>query len=117
MNKMNFAGVAVVGALMVGGAASMVSAQSAAAQTGLTEEQVIEIALSVIPGEVQEVELEREDGMQVYEIEILSANGSEMEVEVNALTGDVLEVEAEDDDDHDDDHDDDCDDDDEDDDA
>ena len=67
---------------------------AAATATGLTEEQIIEIALSEVPGEVQEVELEREDGMRVYEVEILAADGVEMELEIAADTGDVLKIKA-----------------------
>lgn len=74
----------------------MVSAQSVADATGLTEEQVIEIALMEVPGEVVEVELERHRGRQIYEVEILSQDGAEMEVEINAETGSILKVSAED---------------------
>ena len=83
---------------MAGGIAATVSAQTVAGETGLSEEQVIAIALAEVPGEVLEIELEREDGMAVYEVEILSADGAEMEVEIAADTGEVLEVEAEEDD-------------------
>jgi hypothetical protein len=37
------------------------------------------------------VELEREDGCPVYEIEILTADGVEMDVEIDANTGAVLQ--------------------------
>lgn len=89
------AGSALTGLILAGGIAGMVSAQSAATETGLTEEQIIAIALTQVPGEVQEVELEREKGMQVYEVEILGADGIETEVEIAAETGEVLKVEAE----------------------
>ena len=64
--------------------------------------QAIEIALLEVPGEVQEIELEKEDGMLVYEVEIINADGEEYEVEIAADTGAVIEVEAEDDEDDDD---------------
>ncbi|WP_368185383.1 PepSY domain-containing protein [Aestuariibius sp. HNIBRBA575] len=92
MNKHMIIGGALSGLVFAGGVAGMVSAQSAAIATGLTEEQVIAIALQEIPGEVQEVELETHRGTQVYEIEILTADGAEMEVEIAAETGDVLKV-------------------------
>ena len=79
-----------------------VSAQSTAEATGLTLQQAIEIALQEVSGEVQEAELENEDGMKIYEVEILDANGQEFEVEIAADTGAVIEVEAEDEDDDDD---------------
>ena len=98
MDKKIITGGVLAGLVMAGGLAAAVSAQTVAAETGLTEEQVIAIALAEVPGEVQEVELEREDGMQIYEIEILSADGVEMEVEIAAATGDVLEIERDDED-------------------
>ncbi|MDA7424899.1 PepSY domain-containing protein [Thalassococcus lentus] len=94
MDKKFIAGGALTGLLLSAGIAGMVSAQSAATATGLSEEQVIAIALAEVPGEVQEVELERHRGQQVYEVEILAADGSEMEVEIAAESGDVLKVKA-----------------------
>ena len=82
MNTKLIAGGALTGLVLAGSIAGMVSAQSVADATGLTEEQVIEIALMEIPGEVQEVELENHRGTQIYEIEIISADGEEMEVEI-----------------------------------
>ena len=100
-------GGGLTGLVVAGGIAGMVSAQTLADATGLSEEQAIAIALAEIPGEMTEVELEQEDGQEVYEVEILTLDGSEMEIEVAADTGDILSVEAEAEDDHDDDHDDD----------
>ena len=98
MDKKIIAGSALAGLFLAGGIVGTVSAQTLAAQTGLTLEQAAEIALLEVPGEIREVDLEREDGMQIYEIEILSVDGVEMEVEIAADTGDVLEIEAEGDD-------------------
>lgn len=44
------------------------------------------------PGTVIEVELEREDGIWMYEIKQLSDDGRVMHLEVDARTGDVLRV-------------------------
>lgn len=85
----------------LGGAGIALAQSDTTAAPALNEAQAIEIALAEVPGEVVETELENEDGIQVYEIEILTAEGKEMEVEVHAGTGEVLEVEAEDDDDDD----------------
>jgi uncharacterized membrane protein YkoI len=107
MNTKLIAGGALTGLILAGGIAGMVSAQSAADATGLTEEQIIAIALTEVPGDVTDVELERERGKRIYEVEIRTQDGTEMEVEIAADTGDILRVEAEDDDcDKDDDHDD-----------
>ena len=95
MDKKLIAGGTLAGLIAVGGVVGMVSAQTAAEATGLTEAQAIEIALMEIAGDVQETELESEDGIQVYEIEIVAEDGTEHEVEIDANTGEVLTVEAE----------------------
>ena len=96
---------ALSGLILTGAIVGAVSAQSAADATGLSQQQAIEIALKQVPGEVREVELEKEDGAMVYEIEIVSADGQPVEVEIAAETGTIIEVEREDED-HDDDDDD-----------
>jgi len=58
-----------------------------------------EIAAKVseeLPGEIIEVELDREDGVYVYEFKILSEEGRLQEVEVDANTGEILDLEDED---------------------
>jgi len=95
MNTKLIAGGTLAGLVLATGMSGMVSAQSAATSTGLTEEQVIEIALMEVPGEVTEVELERHRGQQIYEVEILSEDGTETEVKIASETGDVLKVKAE----------------------
>ena len=99
MDKKLIAGGALAGLVVTGALMGSVSAQTAANATGLSEEQAIEIALLEVPGEVQEIELENDDGEMVYEIEILGVDGQEFEVEIAADTGTVIEIEAEDDDD------------------
>ncbi len=95
MNKNFIAGGALAGLILTGGLAGMVSAQSAATATGLTEAQIIEIALMEVPGEVTEVDQENHRGKDIYEVEILAEDGTEMEVEIAADTGEVLKVKAE----------------------
>ncbi|MEO0635131.1 MAG: PepSY domain-containing protein [Pseudomonadota bacterium] len=92
MKKNIIIGGVIAGFLATAGA---VAAQSTAPgePPALTTTQAIEIALAEVPGTVQETELDREDGVQVYEIEILNGEGQEMEVLVSADTGEVLEVE------------------------
>jgi uncharacterized membrane protein YkoI len=89
------AGSALTGLVVAGGIAGMVSAQSVSGATGLTEEQIIEIALMEVPGEVIEIESELENGVQVFEVEILGIDGIETEIEIAAETGEILQVEAE----------------------
>lgn len=83
---------ALSGLIAVGGLATMVSAQTAAEQTNLTEEQIIEIALMEVPGEVTEVELEERRGNTFYEVEVTAENGSEMELKIAADDGEILRV-------------------------
>lgn len=96
MNKKLMTSGIFASVLAAAGIAGVASAQTNAPTAAFTAEQARQIALAEVPGEVQETELEREDGMLVYEVEILTADGVEMEVEINADTGKILEVEAED---------------------
>lgn len=98
MNKTMIAGGVLATMIAATGLAGVVMAQQPGTPPALTEAQAIEIALARVPGEIQETELEREDGKQVYEIEILTADGQEFEVEIDASDGTVLEVEREDED-------------------
>ncbi|TCP44178.1 PepSY domain-containing protein [Rhodovulum marinum] len=47
-------------------------------------------------GRLLEVELEREDGRMVYEVELITARGRILEIVVDAATGRVLETEEDD---------------------
>ncbi|MFE3838513.1 PepSY domain-containing protein [Pseudogemmobacter sonorensis] len=62
-------------------------------------DQILAIVRSTFPGEIIEVELELEDGVLVYEFDILGPDGRLFEVEVAAATGTVLKVEEGDGDD------------------
>ncbi|MDP1694459.1 MAG: PepSY domain-containing protein [Candidatus Woesearchaeota archaeon] len=64
----------------------------------LTEEQAKAIALETIGGgSVIDFEAEREDGRLIYGV-MIKTQGDTVEVEVDGLTGDVLEIEWGDDD-------------------
>ena len=95
MNMKLIAAGALSGLVLAGGVTTLVSAQTVAEATNLTEEQVIEIALSEVDGDVTEVELEQHRRKAIYEVEIEAEDGSEFEVKIAADTGDVLKVEAE----------------------
>ncbi|WP_420339056.1 PepSY domain-containing protein [Roseibium sp.] len=104
MNMKIIAGTVVAGMVLATGAVGAVAAQTATSPTALSEAQAIEIALKEVPGTVQETEFEREDGKEIFEIEIVTADGVEMEVEIDAASGTVLEIEQDDDHDDDDDY-------------
>jgi uncharacterized membrane protein YkoI len=56
-------------------------------------EQIINKAVAVKPGQVIETELEEDDGVYSYELEILDENGIVWELELDAKTGELLELE------------------------
>jgi len=61
--------------------------------------EILAVAEATRPGRVIEVELERDDGRWIYELELVSPEGRLYEMEIDAATGTVLEVEREEDDD------------------
>jgi len=58
-------------------------------------EAILERALEHQPGRLLDVELEREDGRYVYELELLDEEGYVWELELDASTGELLERERE----------------------
>lgn len=61
----------------------------------VTMEQAKKTALDKFPGEIESIEYELENGNPVYEFDIKQANGKEIEVEVDAVTGKIGETEEE----------------------
>lgn len=60
-------------------------------------EQLVQKALGLHSGSrLLEVELEEDDGLYIYEIELLTSEGIVREVKVNAANGEVLEDEVDD---------------------
>jgi uncharacterized membrane protein YkoI len=49
-----------------------------------------------IPGQMLDVELERENGVYVYEFKLLRPDGKVQEVEADASTGNILKIEDDD---------------------
>lgn len=84
-------------ALLGGGLAH--SAKSSENGVAVNAKQAIDIALSKVPGEIREVELEQEDNIKAWDVELISAqNGKEYEMLIDATSGEVIEMELEDDD-------------------
>lgn len=54
--------------------------------------EVLAAARAALPGEVVKIELEREDGVWVYEIKILTGTGARRTVEINAETLSILKI-------------------------
>lgn len=65
--------------------------------TVISFDEAIDIALDQFSGEIDEIELEKEDGRLIYEIEIENGD-EEAEIEIDAYTGEVLVVSIEEDD-------------------
>jgi uncharacterized membrane protein YkoI len=55
--------------------------------------EAINIALEQVPGEPVEAELKQQQGMLIYEVEIVNQQGVKYEVEIDVNTGNVLSVE------------------------
>ncbi|MBO1003328.1 PepSY domain-containing protein [Pseudogracilibacillus auburnensis] len=69
-----------------------------AKQVKVTKEEATKIALEEVPGTVKEMELDDEDHLFVFEFEILSKDGKEYDVKIDAQTGKVMKVELDDED-------------------
>ena len=66
-----------------------------ASNVSLTEQEAIDIATAEANGTIDEVELEKENGTPVYEVTLVTTNGSEVDVSVHANDGGVLEIDHE----------------------
>lgn len=58
----------------------------------LTHEEAKEIALKEFPGKVTDLELDSDDGVYIYEIEIVDGE-DEASIEINAYTGNIVMIE------------------------
>lgn len=61
----------------------------------LSEDEAKKIALTKVAGKVVDTEYAMENNIPAYEFDILASDGYEYEIEVNALTGEITEVEKE----------------------
>ena len=90
-----------LGCLLGGVAASLAFGSAIAIEgmpkTNVSMETCLGAALAMHPGDVVEVELTIENGVPHYEFEIETADGRETEVECDAMTGKIVEVEWEND--------------------
>jgi uncharacterized membrane protein YkoI len=59
------------------------------------------IALGRVPGKVMDAEFEKERGRLQYAFDILGEDGKTYDVEIDAITGEVLQADVDDDDDDD----------------
>src|SRR5690625_3712507 len=61
-------------------------------QTVIGAEEAITIAKNKFDGRVKELQLDKEDGRLIYEVELISGN-KEAELEINAYTGEIISIE------------------------
>jgi uncharacterized membrane protein YkoI len=61
--------------------------------------RILSAAEAARPGRVIELDLERDDGRWIYELEVVSPEGRLYEMEIDAATGAVLKIEGEGEDD------------------
>lgn len=66
-------------------------------QYRINAETAIQTALQRVPGQVIRVEVDTEDGLLVYEIYIRTTSGIIYEVTIDANTGEILEVDRQND--------------------
>ncbi len=65
-------------------------------KTVISPQKAGEIALKEFSGEIDEIELEEEDGRLIYEVEI-ERDDLEAEIEIDAYTGEIIVIEIEED--------------------
>ncbi|WP_313349477.1 PepSY domain-containing protein [Paracoccus sp. (in: a-proteobacteria)] len=60
-------------------------------------EEILAIVSRDHPGQIIEIELEFEDGVWEYEVELVTPDGRLIEIDLDAATGEILEYEEDDD--------------------
>jgi uncharacterized membrane protein YkoI len=90
---------------VMGGCLALAAAPTLAKPYSTPLHRCVNAALAKKPGKVVEVELETEDGREIYEIDIVGKDGKRWELECDLETIKIIKVELEDE--HDDDDDDD----------
>lgn len=54
---------------------------------------ILNIAQSTVSGEVLEIDLDEDDRIMRYKVEMLTSTGRKIEIKINASTGTILEIE------------------------
>ncbi len=88
-------GMVAVAILALGGGVAIAAQQQEPPKVDRAAAE--EAALSAVPGSVKEIELEREGGAAIYEVEIAGNDGKLHEVAVSADDGKVLGQQTEED--------------------
>lgn len=101
--KKTIIATAIAALLTVGVSANLLASNNAATKAAqqnaaISMQQAIRIAEQAVGGKATEAEFELEDGVALYEIEFEHADGSEVEVYIDAQSGTILAQETEDED-------------------
>lgn len=95
------AGIVVLGgAIGVGAAAKSDGVHGGKKAEFISTEDAKEIAINEFGGKLKKIELEKEGGRFVYDIELVHENNDDIDLDINAVTGEILKVERDDDDDY-----------------
>ena len=97
-NKSRYASIALVAALVTFGASTSIADDDKVSLENLavSMEQATALALQQVPGTVVGAEVESEDDTLVWEVEVQTSSGETFEIEIDAVSAEVLEVEQED---------------------
>ena len=61
------------------------------AEAGITAAEAIQIGFAAVPGELDELELDTENSVLVWELDIYSDEGGRYELKIDATTGDIVQ--------------------------
>jgi len=54
------------------------------------------IALAQVNGSIKKIKLDEDEGQYIYEVEVRTDRGQEVELEISATSGDILDMEWDD---------------------
>lgn len=94
-SKKILSGAVFAGVLVAGGVAFADNEPSL--EGAMPLHQASDLALNWVPGTIVEAELENEDGVTVWEIEIVDSNNQTMELVIDATSGKLLSQHLDDD--------------------
>ncbi|PPA69575.1 PepSY domain-containing protein [Jeotgalibacillus proteolyticus] len=77
------------------GTASAIDSNTASSNTNeeyISQEEAVKIAMAQVSGTLESVELDEDDGRMIYEIEINKDKDDDAEVDIDAVTGEIIEI-------------------------
>ncbi|WP_163526779.1 PepSY domain-containing protein [Halobacillus ihumii] len=92
--------VGVAGVVVLGGAIGVAAAtgtDTSSQKTPITKGEAKQIVEKEVNGTTEKIEMETDDGQRIYDVQVKGEKGKETDVEVDAETGKVIEVDRDDD--------------------